>query len=415
MRPIVSCSDSCSAQFDFYNSSSGKAGNFVQVDNLEWTGIENTATPPGYGAVYAINLHDVQATYGTSTFVKVTNNYMHGACIAEDGPENADFIYGYPLGDVLSQITGNVIDGSDDQYYSGGSCGPIPSGYELMCGMCSGAGNISDNYIGYLSNGIVTSNGVTVHDNIFEGMNSSIDNYTGLGDDHENAYESNGDCNLMLYNNIIRNQPFSGLVVFQMSPNSGCTSYAFNNLLYNFVSPNGMQCYESGGGGACNFFNNTAACGATGNLKGECGRATGSDHGNFINNHLITSASTPIGGSSVSLTTNVTMTESTATSQGYTSTQTYPYSPTAATNSTVGAGTNEYSSLCSAIAGLNATAGAACQLDTTDACTYNTSNHTMSCPLRTQNAQSGSGAWNAGAYLYAAGPNPPTNLTAVVQ
>ena len=224
--------------------------------------------------------------YGTSTFVKVTNNYMHGACIAEDGPENADFIYGY-LGDVLSQITGNVIDGSDDQYYLGGHAARYLPAMNL-CAACSGAGNISDNYIGYLSNGIVTSNGVTVHDNIFEGMNSSIDNYTGLGDDHENAYESNGDCNLMLYNNIIRNQPFSGLVVFQMPHNSGCTSYAFDNLLYNFVSPNGMQCYEDGGG-ACNFFDDTAACGATGNLKVIQERATGSDHGNFINNHLITS------------------------------------------------------------------------------------------------------------------------------
>ena len=97
----------------------------------------------------------------------------------------------------------------------------------------------------------------------------------------------------------------------------------------------------------------------------------------------------------------------------YTSGETYAYSPVASANSTVGAGTNEYSGYCAALSTAGLTAAAtACESDTTYACTYNTSNHTVTCPTRTVNARPASGAWDVGAYEFTGGstPSPPTNV-----
>jgi hypothetical protein len=66
---------------------------------------------------------------------------------------------------------------------------------------------------------------------------------------------------------------------------------------------------------------------------------------------------------------------------------------------------------------LNAAAGTACQNSNGYACSYNTSNHTVSCPIKTLVARPASTGWDIGAYQYNAGdppPNPPTALTAVV-
>jgi len=80
--------------------------------------------------------------------------------------------------------------------------------------------------------------------------------------------------------------------------------------------------------------------------------------------------------------------------------------PTAG-NSTVNAGTN-LTSYCTTLSGSSAgevtRAGTSCQNSTTDACSYNTGNHTVSCPGRTAVARPTTGAWDAGAYQFAGAP-----------
>jgi hypothetical protein len=75
----------------------------------------------------------------------------------------------------------------------------------------------------------------------------------------------------------------------------------------------------------------------------------------------------------------------------------------------VGTGTNETTNLCAAIAAAAvsnptlADAAIACKSGTGYACTYNTGNHTVTCPARTRTARPVTGAWDVGAYQYSAG------------
>lgn len=410
-RPIITCSGSCAKQFNF-----GTTGNFVQLDNLEWTGIRSTSTNPAFASIYAVDTHDVSGTQGSATHVKVSNNYFHGACIAADGEQNAAYMLGWPNSDTLSEEYNNVIDGSDQTYYNGSSCVSIPAGYYEMIAFAGGVGNTYNNYMAHLSNGWVAAGAHTFHDNVINDIGSSIDNMPGgMGDDHENGMESNADCSYVVYNNIFENIQFNGIVLHQLSPNSGCTSYSFNNVHFNNDAPNGMQCYESSGGGHCSFFNNTAQCGPTGTSTNICGRATGTGIGVWTNNHFITSASPAIAGGSVTIVTSTTQTQSTANSQGYNVSQTYAYSPTLSSNSTVTAsGTNETSVLCSAVAAIDTAAGTACLKDTTYGVVYNVSTHSVTGLARTPNSRPSSGSWNTGAYQFTNSSAPPVPHAPVI-
>jgi hypothetical protein len=140
---------------------------------------------------------------------------------------------------------------------------------------------------------------------------------------------------------------------------------------------------------------------------------------NSINNHWISSTAPIVcsGGYACNQTTDLTQcvgTGSTCSDQvtphgdQCTSSQTFVFSPVVSTKSRVGAGTNEQS-LCTTISALDSTAGAACKKDTSYACNYNTSNHTVSCPARTQNSRPNSAAWDIGAYLFVASSAQQTN------
>jgi hypothetical protein len=211
----------------------------------------------------------------------------------------------------------------------------------------------------------------------------------------------------------------------QNTGNSGVTYYGFNNVLYNNVAGNDVNlCQEGTSCGPLYIFNNTFNCGGS-VCSGSYSGPTGNVY--FINNHCILGSSGYCysqSGWNLTITQTTSLVQTTATANAdvsanynqYTASQTYAFSPVAATNSTVLAGTNEQS-LCTTISGINSAAGTACQYDTGYACSYNTSNHTLSCSDRAENARPQSGAWDIGAYLYNAGdppPNPPTGLTAVV-
>src|SRR5205807_4827450 len=101
----------------------------------------------------------------------------------------------------------------------------------------------------------------------------------------------------------------------------------------------------------------------------------------FINNHLITSNSTPLPTGGVPTTQNnqVVQTLSAANSQGY-SLSNY-FTPTSAVDLTVGAGRNLSASCSGPLASL--------------------------CSDRLKTARPANGAWNAGAYQFAGGTLPP--------
>jgi hypothetical protein len=113
------------------------------------------------------------------------------------------------------------------------------------------------------------------------------------------------------------------------------------------------------------------------------------------------------------------MTNSAATSGGYTSSQTYVFSPTSSGSPTAGSGANK-SSFCSSLATASVTdayltdAATACASDTRYACTYNTLTHTLTCPARTVVARPASAAWDVGAYQFStsSAPQAPGSLQA---
>ena len=121
--------------------------------------------------------------------------------------------------------------------------------------------------------------------------------------------------------------------------------------------------------------------------------------------------------SGLSESTAIYMTQSTATTQGYTSSNNF--GPTASSGATVGAGANETNVYCTDSVLHYAIAETECVNGTSDAISYNTTNHTVSYPGIDLNPRPSSGAWDVGAYEYGGSESssvqPPTNVTVAVQ
>jgi MYXO-CTERM domain-containing protein len=119
------------------------------------------------------------------------------------------------------------------------------------------------------------------------------------------------------------------------------------------------------------------------------------------NNHYVSTGSEPPANHcthyACSQTGDLVQSLSAANGEGYLSASPEPFEPTKATGGTVGAGMNE-ESLCATIASLDEAAGAACRSSTGYACTYDTSDHTVSCPAITPIARPTSARWDVGAY-----------------
>jgi hypothetical protein len=133
------------------------------------------------------------------------------------------------------------------------------------------------------------------------------------------------------------------------------------------------------------------------------------------NNHCVTEGSNAIDPNfanygTLTNTNNLAMSHATSTSDDYTSSQTYAYSPTSGSSPTVSAGVNLTSSWPSGFSPTSTGYG----------CTYNNASSPVgvACPADTETARPTSAAWDVGAYQYssaASAPNPPTGLTGVVQ
>ncbi len=416
-RPVISGSGKISTQMSM-------SGTYVNVDNFEFANMFNNQ------GCCSQNVYAFAVTNSGNRSVNLYNSYFHGARVAHDGQHSSHFI-SWPTGgnDNTSTTHHNVLDNSD-------VC--TPPGPCTMTGQEGGPRQIFLNYYGYMGGSLlVVDDPVDFHNNTLEWQVLSPDN----GTDHENMFESNGETGsgMVMYNNVVRHGYYAGVVDFQMGPNAGMTSYAFNNVLPDMDGGNMQQTYEGNSGGTAYWFNNTAEGGPESNVSynsnsnppsGQCGRSTSSSQTSYvINQHCITTKSGNSwwsGGSGNAFTTNLGQSQSTANSQGYSlAGAAYSFEPTSANGATVGAGTNQMS-LCNAIgngataiAAVNAAAEAACKQDTSYGAAYDTSTHTITGPGRSStNARPSSGAWDIGAYQFSAGgvsPAAPTGLSAIVQ
>jgi hypothetical protein len=423
-RPIWSCGGAaCSGGTASYFWGSTGSSRYITVDNIEVTGLfESTTLSPNYFNV-------------CGTYMTMENIYAHGwsTNLTTTGSGSQVFSMGCGEPDTGSVLRNNVADGSD-------------TSENMMYFSHSGAPIAYNNVMRYVQSGI-NGCGDIWHDNLVEYL------VPGVVTVHQDGLYQYSQCyspNSLIYNNIVRHTLFSGsggAVKLWFNGNnacpfSSCTSYAFNNILYDNLPGNMV---DTGGHYDVNYgtwyiFNNTFACG-TDSTPGACeigdnGNAQGGVAAGgtmtlyLINNHWISTGTTSIAGFgglsgscyhfTCSESTPVYQTVAEASAQGYNDTGTYALQPTSSSGSTVGAGTNKQS-LCTAISAVDASAGAACQDDTAYACAYNASSHTVSCPTRTALARP-TGAWDIGAYQFSttttvqtSTPKPPQGLVATVQ
>lgn len=364
-------------------------GNWVTVDNFEFTGFcWNTNS-------FGNNIMMKFTPTATPNGDIVERCYVHGWTNTAAGQaEGGTFLESYNMFGGTT-LTLSVIDGSDSD--------PATLNYD--------SGNLdfmTYNVIRYNQGQNSTSGCYRVHDNLFEHMDNVADG-SGAHSDVLQCYgetaNGSGDPNLF-YNNVFQFIPDSGdplsTNAIWFFPPVGQTDYAFNNVSNCAGSPTGPDNWmfnQTGGPGGGNLalINNTLAmCSAGGILRNDLG---GGGSVSSTNNHFIATPATAatvfaIPGT-VTETSDLFMTDSTATSQGYTTGN--GYAPTSGTNSTIGAGVNE-TSVCNGFG--DALAIASCKSGTTAGCTYVTATHSVSCPFLTANARPSSGAWNAGAYQF---------------
>ena len=409
-------------------------------DSFEFTGLciaSNTST----GNAYVVN-NGFDQPPKTPMLTIINNFYMHGWTATTATASGNSIGCTVFEGGTLQAWIKVVVDGSDSL---AGACsiGTFPS-----------LAHLKDSIFRYTTQ-LVSNWCHDEHDNIWEYI------YGPYVPTHGNAFECNQDATgnaqgqpqntpNVYYNNIMRHFDPSmgnqGQVDLWFCPTT-IPEYWFNNFNYD-LNPNvhggswdiaGPPTYScltagSGSGPAQYMFNNVLV---DTNQPCNLGPNTGgSIYLTIANEHLINS---PLDGggnpncNGYNSSTNVQMSDATATSQGYTTgspgnssantcanDSTKPCSPTSATSSTVGAGMNEQS-YCTALASytsepaISTDAANACMYGTTDACSYNSTTHTMVCPA--QGAVARLTKWDVGGYQYNTQnqlPNPPTGLAAVV-
>lgn len=401
-RPTWDCGGSACASWGSAQSAFIYMGcKYCVVDNIEMKG-------------FYLSNGGAQFVYADQEYVEARNIYAHGwSHAAGASSQLASFFNCATDADncVGSMMDNNVIDGSDS------------STQEMMWGTYGGGmERIFNNYYAY-GPGFVSSWNF-FYGNLVEYCTDSFDG------NHGNCVFNGGPLSgnyVFQFNNIIRHTATTcpGCVKLwfmgQSAANSSLVGYAFNNVMYDNDPANIIDVTPSNGTGSSwgtyYFFDNSIECGNDSNTTNCTYGATGGHPFTLYmrQNHWITSASVCGPATCPNESGDLVETVAQANSNGYTSAQINAFSPTGSNSPTVGAGSN-LQSYCSTLSGLDSVTGAACQNSTAYACSYETSNHTMTCPGRPTSAR-GTGAWDIGAYQYDAGnppPNPPTGLSVVV-
>jgi hypothetical protein len=406
-------------------------------DNFEMTGVCSNDGSPVSGKTSTYIAYMGTGTAGTGMAI-VQNVYIHGWTATNTAGQAGANQPGTLIGggfNGLQSFDHIVIDGQDSNPGSF-AWGTFPSFYHLR-----------DSIVRYTNQGV----GAwchDIHDNIFEHF---YNHNSGAGS-HTNILECNSDSTgdavsqppntpNVFYNNIVRHDDASyagsGQVHLWFCPGS-IPEYWFNNAMYDVAIGNdwdyaGPPIYTCSNTGGQFMFNNTLV-----DVQQPCFVSNVNHGGQYLTvlNELLIgtgydSGSTACQGRSDA--TNISMSDSTATAQGYTSgvggssggsnTCANDATPCAATSSnspTVAAGAN-HQAYCTALASVSSEpaigteAANACKFGTTDGCAYDTTKHAMVCPAQTPVARSTSAAWDVGAsqflLLQGSAPQPPTTLT----
>jgi len=385
-RPVFNCQNTgCAA--NQYGNIIWIAANYVSFDNIEFTGYQQqnsggenlVAVYANYDTVENFYVHGWSRTSGSSAYNSyvLTNNWSGG-------------------GGIGTVFQGNVIDGSDSP------------NQDFMGGILHGD-MVYNNVVRYVYNGM---NGVfnNIHGNLVEY------NYTASSGDHcnmifpQDVFTGN---TLWVYNNVIRHGGYTcaGSTLFTMGNSSctTCTAYVYNNVLYDNEGDfdKGITIGSHTSTGTYYVYNNTVDT-PGGYCMGN-GESPPRSTTYYANTHCI--SPNPIcwntGTTCNNNGGNLSETETQANNAGYTSSETYAYSPISSSSPTVGIG-NNYTSMCSG--------NLAALCSDTSYPTYDTTHHVV--VMRTVNPRPSSGAWNAGAYEYAGSgdpPGPPSNLVALPQ
>jgi hypothetical protein len=383
-RPVFDGQKSALSTEVFFRAASGGNTAYGKLDNIEMRGLYCTGACGG--------TQNYVGCYNNCTNWTFSNLYLHGWNIVLDG--NCILFQAAPT-DTGTIFTQNIIDGSD-------ATGASPAGATCSAMYPTLVPTVSNNVIHDLANGIVghaDSGGVsTVSGNLIYNVAESNNGA------HPNAIEFVGAATYYVYNNVVHDNVGESL----STGNSGEIDYIWNNVIYNILG-NPPDIDVRSGSLTGSWWNNSIVSQSGGTCFIQTGAGSASE--TIENTHCITTSGLGVSGGNYTLNNNTIMDYTTATSQGYTSSETYAYSPTAGTNSTVGAGKQ--------ICGVEESCTgnfAALADDTTYGCSYNSSAETISCPARTVNARKTTP--DSGAYEYGdppPPPNPPTDLTAVVQ
>lgn len=360
---------------------------YVTFDNFEFT-----------GACYSGDIYNPLIQWSSATYITVSNNYFHGWSMTGS---LSDSQWGIINGTGTSSNThntflGNVIDGSDSTYYSGGS-----THYCTADHACSGGGIYNDcpiivgNIFRYVANAFVCGNFTLVHDNVFDHMYESFCSPTC---EHGNILESisGAGSTLTIYNNITSNTNMG--VTFWPELNSG-SMYVFNNVFFNIG--NSANCFLLDHGPQADYFyNNTldSPCPFPGFYNQHVGEEY-QGSATFGNNHYIGYAafsSTYNNGNLADPLTNngghILQSEATANSQGYTSSNNY--APSDSGDATIGAG-NDNTTWCNSLPDSDAVI--ACKKGI-GSFSYDSTAHVLTV---TAGPDRSSGTWDAGAYQFA--------------
>jgi len=360
---------------------------YVQWDNIEMKGI-NWSSNSAYGNLAC-------GVFSAGNNITISNWYVHG-WTHTGGATSDSFIC--VLGDTNPpNMTGSVIqysvfDGTDST--NGGDSGSFTYAWP----------SITYSVVHDCSNALLLVGHGETGNNLIYNVHKSFD-----ASQHENGIEAIGSDGgtYYIHDNVIHDVFGECLMI----GNPGETDFVWNNVVYEGANGNCNTMdfpQNTQTGAALHYWNNTVVP----RSGAYCFRQVGTLATPIIdieNNHCITTEalSNSLSSGNLTVQTNLVMTPNTASSQGYTSTQTFAYSPTSAGRATVQAGTN----LSSLASGPTATM----VQDTTYACTVDGTNHVI-CPARTSISRSS--LWDVGAYQFSSSvvqkPAPPTNLNAIV-
>jgi len=361
---------------------------YVTWDNLEMTGL-NWQTSYSYSAMGC-------GVFAGGTNILISNWYVHGwSHTGGVTTDDLDCVLGdtNPPYMANSLITTSIFDGSDST--NGGDSGSFTYAWP----------SVTRSVIHDTSNALlVTGNGEIAYNNIYN-VTKSFDTSV-----HENAIETliaNG--TFYIHDNVIHDVYGETM----MTGNNNETDYIWNNVLYNLTGANSFHFAQNNGQSitALYYFNNTIVPNAGASCFIEVFSPTIGTL-TIENNHCITTGSlnSAITGVTPTISNNTLQTPTVASGLGFTSTETYAYSPTSATSSILTLGVN-LSGNCSGIL-------ASLCSDTSYACTVDATKQVVCPSRRVVTRPSGSLAWNKGAYMAvssATQPAPPLNVTAVAQ